>query len=232
MIMKIIDRIILLICIYILCRIVYSKKTNKKMENETPEDKPKTVHSVMGKSKFVLPDRSKPLQTPTTNLESEKGIEKESIFAPQSEEKRQVAIPDDELDDVFDDGLNSEMMSIPLESEADEDDYIDFETEEAEEIHQILGHEPEFADGIDYDDLQTIVKVAKEQPDEVSEETGRILAELENTDMFEMLVSGNDGKANWIKSIVERSIRNRIPETESEISDSADYGDFLNDFVG
>jgi len=230
--MKIIDRIILLICIYILCRIVYPKKKNKKKENETPEDKPKTVHSVMGKSKFVLPDRSKPLQTPTTNSESEKGKEKESIFAPQSEEKRPVAIPDNELDNVFDDGSNSEMMSIPLESEADEEDNIDFEAEEAEEIHQLLGHEPAFADGMDYDDLQTVVKVVKEQPDEVSEETSEILAELENTDMFEMLVSGDDGKANWIKSIVDRSIRNRIPETKNEISNTEDYDDFLNDFVG
>lgn len=165
MIMKLIAIVTLLICLYILYRIVYPKRTNAKKGNETPKAKSKSHPDVMGKSRFVLPDRSKPLQTPTTNSETEKGIEKESIFAPRTEEKRPVAIPDDELDNVFDDGSNSEMMSIPLESESDEDDNIDFEAEEAEEIHQLLGYDPEFADGIDYDNLQTVVKVVKEQPE-------------------------------------------------------------------
>ena len=148
-----------------------------------------------------------------------------------------MAIPDEELDNAFDDGSNQEIMSIPLETVSDEEDTIDFEAEEDEEIHQILGQEPVFADGTDFDDLQTVVNVVREQPDEVSEETGNLLAELENTDMFEMLVSGDAGKASWIKSIVERSIRNRIPETENVVNDISnakekDYDAFIDDFVG
>jgi hypothetical protein len=85
---------------------------------------------------------------------------------------------------------------------------------------------------MDYDDLQTVVKVVREQPDEVSEETGKALAALENTDMFEMLVSGDEGKLSWIKSVIDRNVQNRMPETETEISDATDYGDFdVADFL-
>jgi hypothetical protein len=65
----------------------------------------------------------------------------------------------------------------------------------------------------------------------VSEETGSTLAALEYTDMFEALVSGEEGKMNWIKSVIARHVQNRTPDTESDIS-GTDYGDFeIADFL-
>jgi hypothetical protein len=221
--MKLFAAAVMCIALYFLYRIAFPKQVSTKKDNETPVEKPKSLPDVMGKSRFVLPDRSKPLQTPATLPETEKEVEKEPIFAGKTEEERSVAIPAEQFDEVFNDNSNPEIMSVPLED--DNEDEIDFEAEEAEELGRMLGREPVLAEGMDYDDLQTVVKVVKEQPNEVSEETVRTLTELENTDMFEMLASGSEAKMNWIKSIVARNVQNRMPETENIISD-IDYGKF------
>ena len=224
--MKLIAIIIMLVALFLLYRIAYPKQTDTKKDDVTPSEKPKSRPNVMGKSRFVLPDRSQPVQTPATISETEKAVEKESTFVSETEEKQPAVIPAEQLDEVFGNEPNPE-MSLPLESENENEDdsEIDFEAEEAEEIRQALGYEATFADGIDYDDLQAIVKIVKEQPDEVNEKTSRMLAALENTDMFEMLVSGNKSKGDWIKSVVERCFQSRIVKTDDEISD-IDYGSF------
>lgn len=230
--MKLLALLIMLAALFLLYRIAYPKQADTKKGNDTaPPEKPKVANDVMGKSRFVLPDRSKPLQTPATLSETETTSEKPVIFAAETEEKPSGIIPSEELDEDFADEPNPEILSIPLD---DDDEEIDYEAEEEEaELGRTLGHEAVMAEGIDYDKLQTAVKAVMEQPEDVSEETGRTIVELENTDMFEMLVSGDEGKMNWIKAVVERNIQKVMPETEDETSDANfDYGDFdVADYV-
>jgi hypothetical protein len=40
----------------------------------------------------------------------------------------------------------------------------------------------------------------------LDDDTAETLTALENTNMFEILVSGDEGKMNWIKAVVERNI--------------------------
>jgi len=188
LILRLLATVIMLIALFLLYRIAYPKQASPKKDNETTRGKPESVPDVMGKSRFVLPDRSKPQQTPATLQETEKREEKPDIFAAETKKERPVAIPAEQVNEVFDDNSNSEIMSIPLDDENEDESEIDFEAEEAEELHRALGHEPVTAEGIDYDKLRTVVKVVNEQPEEVSEETGRTLVALENTDMFEKLV--------------------------------------------
>ncbi|MDR3267059.1 MAG: hypothetical protein LBT24_05770 [Tannerella sp.] len=220
--MKFLAILILLTALFLLYRIAYPKQTNTAKGNDVPPENSKPTADVMGKSRFVLPDRNQPLQTFATLAETETTSEKASIFAAETAEKLSAVILPEELNEVFADEPNLEIMSIPL------DGAIDYEAEdETEELNRTLGHEAVMADGIDYDKLQTAVKVLMEQPDEVSEETAETIAALENTDMFEQLVSGNEGKVNWIKAVVERHIQNTMPETGNEISNTNyDYGDF------
>jgi hypothetical protein len=56
---------------------------------------------VTGKSRFVLPDRSKPLQTPATLQETEKTEEKVYIFVPEAAGKPSGIIPENGLDRNF-----------------------------------------------------------------------------------------------------------------------------------
>jgi hypothetical protein len=230
--MKIIAILIMLVALFLLYRIAYPKQADAKKGGDAAlQGKPKPVADVMGKSRFVPTDRSKPLQTPATIGETEKPDEKEDIFAATTAEKPSAAIPLEELDEVFADEPNPEILSIPLDET--DDDEIDYEAEEeAEELNRTLGHEAIPAEGVDYDKLQTAVKVVMEQPCEVSKETAETLTALENTDMFEQLVSGDNGKMNWIKSVVEQHIRNMTPETEGETFGTIDCGNFdVADYV-
>jgi len=229
--MKLLVLFIIHIALFLLYRIAFSKQADTKKNTDASTEKPKSVLDVMGKSRFVLPDRSQPLQTPATLRETEKEDEKPDIFAPETEGNRSAVIPADRLDEVFDDEPNP-VMSLPLEDENEDDSEPNFEAEEEEEMRRESGHEPMLADGMDYDDLRTVVKVVREQPETVSEATAGTLTALENTDMFEMLASGDEGIMNWIKSVIERHIRNTMPETEAETSDAIDYGDFVADFLG
>jgi len=228
--MKLLAIIITLVALFLLYRIAYPKKADSKNGNEVPAEKPKSHPNVMGESRFVLPDRSKPLQTPATISQTEKEVEKEHTFAAEPEEKRSAIIPAEQLDEIF--GDEPESLQLDIDDENEDESEIDIEAEEAEEMRQALGHEAIFAEGIDYDDLQTVVKIVKEQPDDVSEKAGRTLVELENTDVFEKIVAGDESMTNWIKAAVERNLQNRIPETEIENSDTADYGDFMDNFLG
>ncbi|MDR0873124.1 MAG: DUF4122 domain-containing protein [Prevotellaceae bacterium] len=214
----------MLYALFLLYRIAYpSKQADTKKGGDTAaSEKPKPADEVIGKSRFVLPDRSQSLQTPVNLAETETTSEKAFTFAAETEEKTSVVIPENELDEVFANEPNPEIMSIPLENETD--DEIDFADEEAEEMGRTLGHEAIMAEGVDYDKLQTAVNVIMEQPNEISEETGETLMKLENADMFELLVSGDEGKMNWIKAVIERHIQSTTPETENrEIN--TDYGD-------
>ena len=221
--------IIMLIALYLLYRIAYPKQTAGQKDNDISEKRTNKLRSVMGKSRFVLSERSQPVQTPAASLETENREAKQNKFAAETEEKRSAAIPAEQLNEASQNEPNPDELDIPPDGE----DEIDYEAEqEAEEMNRVSGREVMLADGVDYDDLQHIAKVVKQQPETVSEETGRTLAALENTDMFEMLVSGDEGKRNWIKSVIDRSLQNRMPVPEDKTS-GTDYGDFnIADFTG
>jgi len=218
----------MLVALYLLYRIAYPKQSAQKSE-DVSEKEVKNARSVMGKSRFVLPDRSQPLQTPATSLKTDSEEDKPPTFASESEEKRLAAVPPDRLDEAFTDEPDPDELDIPPDEE--DEDEIDFAAEETEELKRVQGHEVKLAAGLDFDDLQQAAKVVKEQPETVSNETGKTLAALENTDMFELLVSGDEGKRSWIKAIIDRSIQNRMPETEDNTS-ATDYGNFeVADFI-
>jgi hypothetical protein len=223
MIMKLFTMIIMLIALYLLYRIAYPKQALQK-SNDFFEKKAKSNRSVIGKSRFVLPDRSQPVQTSTASLKTDNEEDNAPTFASETEKQELAVVPPNMQDNDFEDEPNPEDLEIEDE---DEDD-IDVEAEEESERY---GQKAMLAAGLDFEDLQQATIVVREQPDTVSDETAETLAALENTDMFEILVSGNEGKRNWIKAIIDRNIQNVMPETESKTSDT-EYGDFdVNDFI-
>jgi hypothetical protein len=229
--MKFLAIAIMLAALYLLYRIACPKQTGTaKGGRDIPQKEEKPARSVMGKSRFVLPDRSKPLQTPANQTNIEKSEEKSSIFAAGTENRKPVAIPANELDGVFGKDGNPEIIPDYSDIEIDDDDDngdIDFEAEEeAEEMNRALGRETAYADGYDFDDLNTVAKVVQEQPETVDKQTGETLVALEHTELLALLAEGDEGKANWMRTVIDRHIQNTMPETESNISETADYGDF------
>lgn len=232
---KLLAIIIMLAALYLLYRIAYPKQTGTaKGGGDIPRKEEKPAHSVMGKSRFVLPDRSKPLQTPATQRDIEKSEEKSSIFAAGTENRKPVAIPAGELDEAFgkdgNPGMTPDYSDIEIDDDEDGNGDIDFEAEEeAEEMNRALGREAAYADGYDFDDLNTVAKVVQEQPGTVDKQTGETLVALEHTELLALLAEGDEGKAGWVRAVIERQVQLKMPEmeikTEMEVS-TTDYGDF------
>jgi hypothetical protein len=226
--MKIIVMATILAALYLLFRIAFSKKPETKQENFTPRNRDVDISKVVVKSRFVRPLRGQPQTTHTGSLKTDIQEEKPSIFAAGNE-KRDAVIPAEKLDELFADDFNPDDLDIPDDDDNDDEIEIDLEAEEETER---MGQGALFAAGLDFDDLQHVAKIVKEQPETVSRETSAKIAELEHTDMFETLVSGNEGKMNWIKSVIERHIQNNEPETESEISETDNNNFDVADFLG
>jgi len=211
----------MLVALYLLYRIAYPKQAAATSGDDIPSKETKPAHDVIGKSRFVLSERSQPLQTPATQADSEKVEENVYIFAADTEKERSLAIPAEQLDEVF--GEGNEMMSIPLD---DEDGDMDFEAEDDEPA---MEHEAMYADGYDFEDLQQLAQAIREQPETVNEQTEKILVALEHSELLEMLADGEDGKVNWIKSVVDRHIRESVNWDERDCGDFGG-GEELTDF--
>ena len=240
MVFKIAALVILLFAVYLLHRIAFPKHPKQPVQRDDGVPERKTCHAsgVIGKSRFVLPDRSQPLQTPANTANSEASEEKQIMFAPETEKDGSGIIPPDKLDEVFEDEINPDDLDIDDDDDV-ADDEIDLEAEEEfEQRNRVEGQSAMLAEGLNFDDLHDAATVVKQQPETVSERTAATMAALEHTDMFELLASGDEGKANWIKSVIERHIQSSEPETESttetesETSDT-EYSNFdVADFLG
>jgi hypothetical protein len=232
--MKVLALIIMLIALYLLYRIAYPKQGESVRGNDSPSRKSENdLPDVVGKSRFVRPNFGQPQPTRAISVKSEPNEEKAFRFAAENSEKQSAVIPPDELDEVFGE-VNPDDLDIPPDDEDDDEDETDLAAEEeAEAMSRIQG----LAEGLDFDDLQHVAQVVRQQPETVSRDTGAKIAALEHTDVFEAIVSGDRGKMDWIKSVIDRHVqagmseRDSENETESKTSDT-DYGNFnIADFL-
>jgi len=220
-IVKLAAAIVTLVTQYYLYRIICPKQKDLQKSDKAPEKDKETVPSVMGKSRYVLPERSKPLQAPATSTEFENIEKKPYILVPENE-NRNAVIPTEKLDEVFAEEINTDELEIePDENEKDgtKDEKVDFD-DEATEFKQ---ETEQLASGMSIEEMTEAAKAI----DNPTDEQAGILFKVEKTDMFEQMVSGDEGKAERIKSIIDRYVQSIFSETEnqSQISDT-DYGNF------
>ena len=178
---------------------------------------------IIGKSRFVL-DRRRSLPQAAVAAQTEKGIEKEDIFAPASVPEHPRQIPPEDLDEVFGEvptGEQNEPLDIyyPLyeesfpDTEAEEPD----DEDDTEEL-PLLGRS--LAQGVSFEQMGEVYRHVVHDPpitDEQKEETGRLLLGLKETDMFEAIVSGcpdgNDRVKNLIDTYLSAFHRRMAAET-------------------
>ena len=203
MIFKIIALLILFVAVYFLYRIAYPVPQETKKINDAPQKRETVQNDVVKKIRFVRPNHGQPKTTRTTPAKEEILEKNPYIFAPETEKDGSGIIPPDKLDEVFEDEINPDDLDIDADADDDADDEIDLEAEEElEQRNRVEGQSAMLAEGLNFDDLHDVAEVVKEQPETVSEKTAATIAALEHTDMFELLASGDEGKANWIKSVV------------------------------
>lgn len=164
---------------------------------------------IIGKSRFVL-NRRRSLPQASIAAGTEKGIEKEPIFAPANAPEHPRQIPPEDLDEVFGEvpaGEQNEPLDIyyPLyeesfpDTEAEESD----DEDETEEL-PLLGRS--LAQGVSFEQMGEVYRHVVHDPpitDYQKEETGRLLLGLKETDMFEAIVSGCPDGNDRVKNLID-----------------------------
>jgi hypothetical protein len=228
--MKAFAAIVMLVALYLLYRIAYPPQTGIKKGDEIPQSRDTGTNDAVGESRYVSTFRSQLQTTPATSLNPEKQEEKAHIFAPENG-KIDTVIPFDRLDEIF--GVeqpDEDDLDIPDDDEPEEsDENTPDADEESEELRQTLEQEAEteLANGFSIEEMETAAAAI----DSPTDENAGILYRVENTDMFEKLVSGDEGKRQRIASVIDRHVRSLNPEIEESESDG-DYKNFnIADFL-
>jgi hypothetical protein len=225
--------------LYVLWAAVYlqfEKWKRRKAEKNAAAILPRkdaSITEILGKSSFVLSvsvplnATLKPLEA--TEEEKEKAVEKDDTFVPEPE-KHPLQVPDEELDEVFN--------NTPPEGEENEPMDIDvsLDYEEEDERLQGCGASGAIASGVSFEDMCAAVKVLAKAKETVSEqeekEAGRTLTELQHTDMFEQLTANHPQRAERVTELINRHMENFRQEREpvTEVYDNETNGNIPDDF--
>jgi len=221
------------------------KPGRKDKGNSPASGEKRKKGDIVGKSRFVLPVSGQPSPQAAVAPENETDTKKEDNFAPANVPEHPRQIAPDELDDVFSqvpEGEDNEPLDIdfplyesfPEEDEEDEEE-PDFGFDDDEDENEDYPSEGKsYAQGVSFDQLGDAYRHVVHNPtitDEQQQETGRILLNLKGTDMFEYLVSGQPGRENKVKSLIDTylSAFNKRIAAESAESPSP-QGDFPSGF--
>ena len=212
--MKIIAVAIMLFHLFLIYRLLFSKKTGSPTQKDEtiPSGLPQGYEPVI-KRHYVLPDRSTPAQREDKKEKTDKSDEKANIFAAGSQVSDRSIIQNDELPEIFGKDSNPENLDIEKdESEPDGTDEIDAE-EEAEDLRQTMGGVIEgYSEGITYDELTTVIHEVDTQSEKMSKEAMETLRNISETDVFEQMILSKDGRAARIAFILERQIENTVQD--------------------
>jgi len=235
----------ILTALYFMYRMAFPKLSDTKQgDGRPPSDE--TDSEVVGKSRPVPDYRSQPATTPATREKSEKPDEEPDTFVPEAEktdtDKPAAEIPPEELDDVFAKRPQPMDIDYPLETETETETKSDAEPdidpeEEAEELRQTFGNDAELAGGLTYEEMEQAADTVMYPAKEKEAKAGKTLSEMEKTDMFEQLVSGDATREAMIKSVIERHLQSLSPETANDDANDdnkdSDYCNFnVADFLG
>jgi hypothetical protein len=125
------------------------------------------------------------------------------------------------LGEVFGEDVNPEDLDID-ETDGDGDEMPE---EDEEELLRTMNGNVAYADGCTIDEMAEAVETADKPESEQSPEVVETLYRLSKTDMFEQLVSGDEGRAARIAAILDRGEKSLAGQRE-DAADDSEYRDF------
>jgi hypothetical protein len=229
--MKLLVLVIIVLCLYLIYRIAFSGQPDVKAGRDIPRKKDTDSPEPVVKNRYVLPASGQPRPTPATCLETDKQDEKAITFA-SGNEKPDAVIPVEKLDEVFgktpgteqEEDVDENDLDIPPDEDEEETSEPEDLEQESEDLRQTLGRDADLAGGLSIEEMTEAVKAI----DNPTDENAGLLYKVEPTDMFEKLVSGDEGKAARIRAVIDRNIQSLNPavEKESENIGDSDYKNF------
>ena len=193
--------------------VYFMRGQRSRKRSAAPLPAPEPRRSIVGKSRFTLPERSQPTPTAAIGSGSAKSGEKDDIFVPGSVQKHPRQIPPEKLDEVFgvppegesndpddEDCPLTEASDYEAEIEAD----MDADDENEDESQPPAGRS--LAKGVRFENIGEAYRtVVHDNPltNEKQQEVGQTLLELKRTDMFEAIVSACPDGNDKVKSLID-----------------------------
>lgn len=195
------------------------------------EEWPLEHRPIIGKSHFVLPPRRQPTPTTAISEKNESEAEKADIFAPEKQTEHPRQIPQEKMDAVFEtppaeESNEPDPEGIPFieqevsDYEADMDEEMDREEEEEAKSQPPAGRS--LARGVRFEQIGEAYRTVSREAapsEEKQQRVGRTLVELEQTDMFEAIVSASPEGADKVYDLMDSYLKayyRRIAERAAE----------------
>jgi len=208
--MKTILVTIMLLALYLLYRIAFPKPIKKQNPPSVLSRQKINEKEIIGQSRVVLSFQRQAVPDAAKTCETVSSHENADSFVPESE---------------------SGMMdiSVPLQHEDEpEEPEIDPE-EEAEELRQLMGNDPEQASGLTFEELEQTVHEVN-HPSGNERKVAKVLYRLQNTDCITQLAAISPEKAERIKSLISlhvNEVESKIGKAGNEKPDQPDITGFL-----
>ena len=209
--MKIFLVVVILLSLYLLYRIAFPKPA-KKQKIAPGLFRPKVNEKeVIGQSRVVLSFQRQAVPIAAKTYDPVSSDKNANSFVPENES-----------------GLMD--ISVPLEhGNGNEEPEIDPE-EEAEELRQLTGSEPEMAGGFTFEELEQTVNEVN-HPSKNDRQVAKVLYRLQDTDCVTQLAAISPEKAERIKSLINRhvtEVENKTGKTGEEKPDQPNITGFLS----
>lgn len=206
------------------------KKDDVPAEERPPLKPPKREDGIVGKSRFKM--ESKPPTTanlpPSTATEPEGEVITDiaATFADEEEETSSARLPDDKIDEAFEDIRISD-----IEQENDEDEQPTSKG---------------YATGASFEEIGNAIKVA-DNPSATPQErklAGQVFSEIEGNALFNQIIESSSDRARKIMGLMDENLKKPIsgegeavkvsvhPQNKTEVKVPDDISGFdIRDFV-
>lgn len=206
--MKTILILVMLLALYLLYRIAFPKSIKKPKPTPVLSRQKINGKEIIGQSRVVLSFQRQAVPVAAKTCETVSSHENADSFVPESE---------------------SGMMdiSVPLEHQDEpEEPEIDPE-EEAEELRQLMGNDPEQASGFTFEELEQTVQEMN-HPSGNDRQVAKVIYRLRDTDCISQLAALSPEKAERIKSLISLYVNEVESKTGNEKPDQPDITGFLS----
>ena len=206
--MKTILVTVILLALYLLYRIAFPKPIKKPKPTSVLSRYKVNEKEIIGQSRVVLSFQRQAVPVAAKTRETVSSPENADSFVPENE---------------------SGMMdiSVPLEQEDEpEEPEIDPE-EEAEELRQLMGNEPDLACGCTFEELEQTVHGVN-HPSGNDRQVAKVIYRLQDTDCISQLAAISPEKAERIKSLISLYVNEVESKTGNEKPGQPDITGFLS----
>lgn len=209
--MKTILVTVMLFALYLLYRIAFPKSIKKPKPASVLSRHKVNEKEIIGQSRVVLSFQRQAVPVAAKTCETVSSHENEDSFVPENESgMMDISVPLVQEDEPEEPGVDSE--------------------EEAEELRQLMGNEPDLASGCTFEELEQTVQEVN-HPSENDRQVAKVIYRLQNTDCITQLAAISPEKAERIKSLISLHIdevESKTGKTGNEKPGQADIAGFLS----